>query len=149
MASTSHESILNTRVRMPWKHGPSSGFAGPLLLSYTEFTPDSLGDWPEIVRVAMRLRKLWPQLLGAVGMTLYLQPLRGRAGSLSAWESEEALRCFVGLPYHVQIMRKYRTRGDLRSASWRAERLDVSRALTHGLQALDGTRAQAPEGADG
>jgi len=49
----------------------------------------------------MRLAQALPELPGAVGMTLYLQPLRGRGGSLSAWESEEALPGFVGLPYHV------------------------------------------------
>ena len=32
-----------------------------------------------------------------------------------AWEDEAALRRFIALPYHLDIMRRYRSRGSLRA----------------------------------
>ena len=142
-------SLVDLRVRTPWKQGPVRAREDRLLFSYTEFAPHSVRDWPEIALSARRLRALWPHLPGAVGMTLYLQPLRLRGGSLSVWESEDALRGFVGLPLHVEIMRRFRDRGALRSFSWwerrgwpgHGGRGEIARSLAHGLGALEGRGA--------
>ena len=63
--------------------------------------------------------------------------LRGRGGSVSAWEDEAALRSFVSLPFHVEIMRRYRGRGSLRAFDWEAESFDLGAAFAEGQRALD------------
>src|SRR5262249_49803735 len=105
------DSLSDLRVRTGWRRGPASETAGPILLSYTEFTPDTLRDVPRIYRAAERLRREIAELEGAVGVTIYWQLFRSRGGSLSAWEDEAALRRFVSLPFHRETMRFYRPRG--------------------------------------
>jgi heme-degrading monooxygenase HmoA len=130
-------SILDRCLRTRWREGRVAAPPGPLLLSYTEFTPRTLRDLPAVYRAAVRLRAALAELPGSVGVTLWWQPFRRRAGSVSAWESEAALRAFVALPHHVEIMRRYRERGTLRAATWREDRLDLRAALARGRRTLD------------
>lgn len=129
--------IHDLRVRTPWKRGPAAGSAGPLLISYTEFTPHTMRDVPAIYFVAERLRKACAGLEGAVGVTTYWRLFRRRLGSLSAWEDEAALRRFVALPFHIEVMRAYRDRGSLRAIDWQAESFDLRAAFDEGQRALD------------
>jgi hypothetical protein len=124
-------------VRTSWKRGPAAEAAGPLLVSYTEFTPDTLRDVPGIYRAAQRLRREIVELEGAVGVTVYWQLFRGRGGSVSAWESESALRRFVSLPFHVETMRAYRPRGSLRAIDWTADSFELGTAFREGQRGLD------------
>jgi hypothetical protein len=130
-------SILDLRVRTTWKRGPAADLSGPLLISYTEFTPHTMRDIPAIYFAAEQLRKACTELAGAVGVTTYWQLLRRRGGSVSAWEDEAALRRFVALPFHVEIMRKYRTRGSLRAIDWQTDSFDLTRTFHDGQVALD------------
>jgi hypothetical protein len=131
------DSILDLRVRTTWKRGPATGSDGAVLISYTEFTPDTLRDLPQIYFIAERLRKACMELEGAIGVTTYWQFFKGRAGSVSAWTDEAALRQFVSLPYHLEIMRRYRSRGSLRAIEWRANSFDLRRAFREGQRSLD------------
>lgn len=128
---------LDIRVRTPWKRGPAAEAPGPFLISYTEFTPHSLRDVPGIYRAAERLRKAIAELEGAVGVNIYWQFRERRGGSLSVWEDEAALRRFVSLPFHLEVMRRYRNRGSLRAISWQAESFGPRAALAEGQRALD------------
>lgn len=131
-------SILDFRLRTIWKRGVAAESGGPFLISYTEFTPRTMRDVPAIYLAAERLRRACAELEGAVGLTIYWQLLRRRGGSVSVWESEEALRRFVSLPFHVEIMRKYRSRGSLRAISWQADDFALRAAFDEGQRALDG-----------
>ncbi|MBE1491186.1 hypothetical protein H4W31_006824 [Plantactinospora soyae] len=111
-------------LRSAWAPGPSTGSDGPMLVSVTDFQADRLRDLPGIFRAGLRLRRAWPQLAGAVGMWLWAEPLERRCGSVSIWQDEEALRGFVAWPEHVRIMRRYRSRGQIRATSWLAARSD-------------------------
>lgn len=53
-------------------------------------------------------------------MWLWTEPLRGRCGSVSIWQDEQARRDFVAWPDHVTVMRRHRGRGRLRSVTWTA-----------------------------
>jgi hypothetical protein len=53
-------------------------------------------------------------------------PLALRTGSISVWSDEAALRRFVGLPLHVDVMRRNRDRGTVRSATWAVEEFDAA-----------------------
>jgi hypothetical protein len=135
-------SLFDFRVRTPWKRGPAADSAGPLLISYTEFTPHTMRDLPAIYIAAEKLRRACVELEGAVGLTIYLQLFRGRGGSLSVWESEAALRGFVSLPFHVEIMRKYRSRGSLRAIDWKDDSFHLHTMLREGQRALDEGRGR-------
>jgi hypothetical protein len=103
-----------------WTEGPSRA-DGSVLVSVTDFevtgVRDRIGAWV----LGLRLRRAWPSMPGAIGLWLWVKPLRRRAGSVSVWRSEEDLRRFVAWPRHVAIMRRYRGAGDLTSTSWWAE----------------------------
>lgn len=107
-------------LKEPWKRGPAAGAAGPLVISFTEFS-FRWRDVPAIVRAGRRMSRALLGLEGAVGLSLYMRPLRGCSGSVSVWRSEADLRGFVALPEHIAIMRRYRGRGSLRSATWTAD----------------------------
>ncbi|MFC5746082.1 hypothetical protein [Actinomadura rugatobispora] len=112
-------------LRSAWTPGPADAH-GHVLVSVTEFTADHLWDMPRIYRAGTRLTRLWPTLEGAVGHWLWLEPLRRRSGSVSLWESDQAMRNFVKLPVHLQIMRAFRDRGSLRSTTWTADDPELS-----------------------
>jgi hypothetical protein len=131
------DSLLDLRLRTTWKRCPAADSAGPFLVSYTEFTWGTHLDIPRIYLAAERLRRECAGLDGAVGVALYWQPLHGRGGSVSAWQGEAALRSFVSLPFHVEIMRRYRGRGSLRAFDWEAESFDLGAAFAAGQRALD------------
>ena len=130
---------LDIHLRSGWRRGPAAAARGPLLISYTEFTPHTLRDVPHIYLAAERLRRACRELDGAVGVAIYWQPFHRRGGSLSAWEDEAALRRFVSLPYHLEIMRRYRSRGSLRTTTWKAlgDGFRPSAALRQGQVTLD------------
>jgi heme-degrading monooxygenase HmoA len=111
-------------LRTPWQRGAAAG-EGPVLISFTNFTPHRRADWPGIARAGLRLRRSWPQMKGAVGMWMWADATLSRGGgSVSIWESEEALMAFVRWAPHVEIMRRYRERGAIEAVSWEAERFD-------------------------
>jgi heme-degrading monooxygenase HmoA len=111
-------------VRTPWKAGQASG-EGPVLVSFTNFTPHRRADWAGIARSGLRLRRSWPQMDGAVGMWMWADATLARGGgSVSVWESAEALIAFVRWAPHVEIMRRYRERGRVVASTWEAGRFD-------------------------
>ncbi len=137
-----NRSLLDLRLRTTWKRGSAAESSGPFLISYTEFTPHTMRDLPAIHFAAERLRKASTELEGAVGVTTWWQIFRRRAGSVSAWEDEAALRSFVSLPFHIEIMRRYRDRGSLRAFDWEAESFDLGAAFVEGERALDEGRGR-------
>ncbi|WP_064745467.1 hypothetical protein [Pseudonocardia acaciae] len=106
-------------LRTRWAAGPDRPVDGDqVLVSVTRFDAASRVDLPGIYRAGLALRSAWPELPGAVGVWLWSQPLAGSSGSVSVWRSAGALGAFVGLPEHVRIMRRYRSRGVIRATTW-------------------------------
>jgi hypothetical protein len=140
------DSLSDLRVRTSWRRGRAAETAGPFLVSYTEFTPDTLRDLPAIYRAARRLRREIEELEGAVGVTVYWQLFRWRGGSVSAWTDEAALRRFVSLPFHLETMRAYRPRGSLRAIDWSADSLELGTAFRQGQRGLDEGRGRVRRG---
>jgi heme-degrading monooxygenase HmoA len=106
-------------VWLPWRPGPAQKGEQAVVISLTDFRPDRLRDVPAISLAALRLREGWYAMPGAIGLWVWQRPLeKGRAGSVSVWRSDADLRRFVALPAHAAIMRKYRTLGTLKSATW-------------------------------
>jgi len=108
------------------------------MVSFTQFTPKRVADVLDIWRAGDRLGDQLAKIGGAVGVMGYLQPGRRHVGSLSVWTEEQGLAMFMGLPYHVEIMRKYRPRGlPLRSAKWWSDDFQVGPAMAEGQRLLD------------
>jgi hypothetical protein len=101
--------------------GPVPRPEGAVIVSVTEFTARRFRDLPGIVREGVGLSRGWWAMPGAIGVLLYIDPARKKGGSLSAWASEGDLRRFIALPRHAAIMRKYRGRVSVRSATWRTD----------------------------
>jgi len=106
-------------VWVPWVTGPQPvGRLDHVLVSFTEFRADRARTLPGVFRWGLRLRQGWFATEGAVGLLLWTQPTARRGGSLSVWRDEEALKRFVRLPLHAQIIRQFRDRVRVRSVSW-------------------------------
>ncbi|CAL9628607.1 hypothetical protein SUDANB176_06022 [Streptomyces sp. enrichment culture] len=116
----------------PWKPGPAGHLAdgggpdGEVVVSVTEFAPHRPWTAACVQVAGLALRRTWQEVDGAVGLWLWTTPdlLRPRSGSVSVWRDEKDLTGFVTRPDHLRIMRAYRRRGTMRSATWRAERFD-------------------------
>lgn len=114
-------------LRSKWITGPDADFAGPVLVSVTEFTLAGFRRTPGAYRAGRALGREWPRLTGAVGLWLWSEPLHRRIGSVSVWRDRSGLRGFVGLPAHVAIMRKYRGLGVTRATTWHTDDVDPQR----------------------
>lgn len=98
--------------------GPERPAVGDeVLVSVTRFDA-ARRDLPGIYRTGLGLAARWPELPGAVGVWLWSLPLAGSSGSVSVWSSAQSLRGFIGLPEHVRVMDRYRSRGSIRSTTW-------------------------------
>jgi hypothetical protein len=120
-----------------WTEGPSAA-DGSVLVSVTDFEVTDLRDRMSAWVLGLRLRRAWPSMSGAIGLWLWVKPLRRRSGSVSVWRSEEDLRRFVRWPRHVAIMRRYRGAGELTSATWWAERFDATQIWAAAERRLTG-----------
>ena len=123
-------------LRTRWTPGPVTGATGPVLVSLTDFRAARRLDLPGIYRAGDQLRRNWPQLPGAVGMWLWTAPWQGRCGSVSVWLDEKAMFQFVGRPDHVEIMRRYRDRGSIRSTTWTGTAADLDAIWSHARSQL-------------
>ncbi|MFD1937466.1 MULTISPECIES: hypothetical protein [Nonomuraea] len=112
-------------IRSRWIPGPEPRGTGAVVVSLTDFRLHRAAHLPRAARTGWRLGRLWPELDGAVGLWLWAEPWARRIGSVSVWRSEADLRAFVRLPAHVEIMRAYRSRGALVSATWTSEASDL------------------------
>jgi hypothetical protein len=133
-------------LRIRWISGPAGDADGPVLVSVTDLRLHAARDLPGAYLAAMRLRRAWPSLEGAVGMWLWGKPLQKRSGAVSVWQSAEDLDRFVRWPVHVAIMRKYREAGSITATSWQSERFIAAQAWQEAARFL--VRGEAPAGAD-
>lgn len=109
--------------------GPEEGTAGPVHVSLTEFRAHAWRDLPSMGWTAVGLRAGWYGLPGAVGLYLWADVPRRCVGSLSVWTNAAHLRRWIGLPRHVEVMRRYKPRGTTRSTQWTSETFDRSVVL--------------------
>ena len=118
-------SALSRPFLIPWTAGPVSGAGRPAVVSVTDFTLHHRRDQPAVIRTGLRLRMGWYAMPGAIGLWLWMLPLTTRSGSISVWTDVAAMRGFVGLPLHVDVMRDNRDRGTLRSTTWKVDEFDA------------------------
>jgi hypothetical protein len=107
-----------------WMPGPEHGTDTPVLISVTEYQAHRRRVLPGAAAHGLRMSLGWYAMPGAVGLWLWSLPSTRRGGSISVWRSDEALERFINLPHHVDIMRRYESRGTVRSAKWTMERFE-------------------------
>jgi hypothetical protein len=122
-----------------WTPGPDLETDGGVVVSVTDFTANRVRDVPGIVRTGLRLRAGWYAMRGAVGLCLWSLPLDRRSGSISVWTSEDDLRGFIGLPAHLEVMRRYGNRGSVRSTTWKEERFASADVLDQARRWIAGS----------
>jgi hypothetical protein len=111
-----------------WLPGPSAGTQSPVVVSFTDFHSHSDEDWQQIAQLGMKLADSWPIMGGAVGLWLWGKPAERRGGSLSIWDSTADLHRFIRWPVHVAIMKSWRGRIRVQSASWDDDRFGPAQA---------------------
>jgi hypothetical protein len=125
----------------PWMPGPVDPLDNPVVVSVTEFDADHRRDLPGVALKGLRMRMGWYGMPGAVGLWLWSLPARATGGSISVWASEDDLQRFVGLPHHVDIMKRYGTRGTVRSTTWRADKFEANRVIERARNWITGRSA--------
>jgi hypothetical protein len=115
-----------------WVPGPSDGTQAPVVVSFTDFHSDSEEEWQQIAALGMKLAESWPIMRGAVGLWLWGKHSELRGGSLSVWDTRADLQRFIRWPVHVAIMKKWRGRVGVRSASWDDQRFVPPQAWLRG-----------------
>lgn len=130
MTASNHVSTaLGQPVVTGWMPGPVNPAGRQVVVSVTDFASKQRRALPGIAYRGMRMREGWYAMPGAVGLWLWSLPVAGRSGSISVWESAEALQQFIVLPRHLNIMDRYRDRGDVRSTTWEADGFDSAETL--------------------
>jgi hypothetical protein len=115
-------------LNIPWKAGAAAPERGGVLIAATEARFGHYRDLPGAAIAALRLRRGWPALDGAIALSLAAQPLTRTTRSISVWQSEEHLLQFLRSPAHLAIVRRYRGRLSIRSATWSAGSFNPARA---------------------
>src|ERR1700682_3524544 len=105
----------------PWIRGPHDPADAPGVVSVTECLAHHRRELPGVALNGLRMRMGWYAMPGAVGLWLWSLPATARGGSVSVWASEDDLERFVNLPHHVDIMKRYGSRGTVRSTMWTSD----------------------------
>jgi hypothetical protein len=125
--------------------GPATAAGQPVVVSLTEFSPKHRRDLLGIAREGISLSRGWWAMPGAVGVSLYLDLASLVGGSISVWTNREDLGRFVSLPRHRQIIRRYRARVSVRSATWTTDEFHAAAVYANRLDLLDGMRMAGAE----
>lgn len=127
-------------VRAGLRDGSCRGHTGPVVVSLTDFTFARWRDLPGAWLAAMRLRRAWPRLPGAVGLMLWVKPLSRRSGSISIWTSDAELRRFVSWREHAVTVRRYRPRMSGTHSMWRSDHPSLAAAAAEGRRRVRAER---------
>src|SRR5215469_604762 len=94
-------------MRLPWRAGASTGWEGPVYLSATRFTYQHVRHMPLVFWHGLRLRRAWPRIEGAIGVSIMAEFATRTTYTLSVWRSPEDLHRWVRCPDHARLMSGY------------------------------------------
>jgi hypothetical protein len=127
-------------ISTDWLPGSSDGNRSRVVVSFTDFHTGSDNEWQQVAELGMKLAESWPIMRGAVGLWLWGKPAEWRGGSLSIWDSTADLRRFIRWPVHATIMKDWRGRIRVQSASWNDERFVPTRTWLRAEEHMRTTR---------
>jgi hypothetical protein len=125
-APETHRDALIGPVLTPWMTGPEHHrhAQSPVVVSVTEYRAHRYRVLPAASAHGLRMGLGWYAMEGAVGLRLWSLPGTRRGGSISVWRNDDDLERFINLPHHVDIMRRYGTRGTVRSEKWTMQKFE-------------------------
>ena len=118
--------LVGVELRCPWRAG-TPAVASVLHVSAATFTFATHRDAILAAPPAAMFWARWPDVPGALGLSLRFQPLLRRAWMLSVWTSATSLDQFLDSPAHRPVMATFRPRlgGGSRSVSWQTSSFDI------------------------
>ena len=129
--------LLCLELRFPWRAGTPAP-APVLYVSAATFTFATCRDAILAAPRAALFWVRWPDVPGALGLSLRFQPLLRRAWMLSVWTSTASLDQFLDCPSHRLVMATFRPRLSTcpRSMSWQTSSFDINACWQHARAAL-------------
>lgn len=128
-------------MKTPWKTIDAMEPGRSYVAVATELIPKSMGSTGALFRGARLSSKQMERSAGVVGFATLARPLRKQYGTLSVWESEDALAAFVRSADHGELVR---TMGDeldaVRSVRWTVTAADGRPTWRDGFERLAAAR---------
>jgi hypothetical protein len=134
-------------TRLPWRPGAAAGWRGPVYVSATRFTYQHFWHMLPVSWHGLRLRHGWPEIEGAVGLSLMSNMAARTTYTLSVWQSANDLNRWVRSPGHARLMRGYRPWLDSSGADgWSVDIFDLRTAWREAMIRIGGWREPAVSG---
>jgi hypothetical protein len=124
--------LVRLELRFPWRAGTPAP-TSDLCVSAATFTFATCGDAILAAPPAALFWARWPDVPGALGLSLRFQPLLRRAWMLSVWTSTASLDEFLDSPSHRLVMAAFRPRLSTcpRSMCWQTSSFDIDACWQH------------------
>jgi hypothetical protein len=129
--------LVRLELRFPWRAGTPAP-APVLHVSAATFTFATCRDAILAAPRAALFWARWPDVPGALGLSLRFQPSLRRAWMLSVWTSTASLDQFLDSPAHRLVMATFRPRlsAGPRSICWQTSSFDIDACWQHARAAL-------------
>jgi hypothetical protein len=128
--------LVSLELRLPWRAGTPAP-ASVRQVTAATFTFATYRGAMLAAPRAVLFWVRWPDVPGALGLSLRFQPLLRRAWMLSVWTSATSLEKFLDSPSHRLVMATFRPRlADSRTVSWQSSAIDVGACWQQARAAL-------------
>jgi hypothetical protein len=128
--------LVSLELRFPWRAGTPAP-APVLHVAAATFTFATYRGAMLAAPRAVLFWARWPDVPGALGLSLRFQPLMRRAWMLSVWTSATSLDQFLASPSHRLVMARFRPRlAGSRTVSWQTSAFDVDACWQQARAAL-------------
>ena len=123
-------------IRTRWRGRRDAQHPGVVSVTHTRIA--RYRDLPAVLRAGAGLLRHWDEHPGGLGVQVGLDVRRKQSWTVSLWDSDDALRRFVGSRRHRAVVAAHRARVDVRSRSYSTDAFDradawaVARALGTG-----------------
>jgi hypothetical protein len=128
--------LVSLELRFPWR----AGTPAPAAVRYVTAATFTFASYRGMMLAAPRAVLFWgrwPDVPGALGLSLRFQPLLRRAWMLSVWTSATSLDQFVDSPSHRLVMATFRPRlAGSRTVSWQTSAFDIDACWQQARAAL-------------
>jgi hypothetical protein len=122
-------------MRLKWQPGPHSASTGPYFVSATRFTYQRLWSMPLVFWHGLKLRRSWPNVEGAVGLSIMSDLKTRTTYTVSVWRDESDLLRWVRSADHAPLMRKFRPRLQSSAANtWQTGTFELCAAWREALK---------------